>query len=56
MSVRRDRRYEEAEIRNEERNKRTAKQQLDQLDSRLGKGVGAKKERAKLLKQINKGK
>lgn len=45
---------EEAEERKAERNKRSAKQQLAVLDERLGKGVGAKKEREKLAIQSAK--
>ena len=39
---------EEAQIRQEEYSKLTPKQKLDRLDARLGPGVGAKKERARL--------
>lgn len=49
---RRDERHEDAGKRQEARNSRTAKQQMNLLDSRLGKNVGAKKERAELQKQI----
>lgn len=45
-------RQERAEEMKEARNQLTAKQQLMVLDSRLGKGVGAKKERARLLSQM----
>ena len=39
---------EEAAYRQAERGKRTAKQQLAELDRRLGKDVGAARERARL--------
>lgn len=39
---------EEAQVRQESRNKRSVTQQIDKLDKLLGNGVGAKKERAKL--------
>jgi hypothetical protein len=54
-----ERRYErckEALERAEERDKRSAKQQLEVLDRRLGKGVGAKKERERLAQQVAKAK
>lgn len=38
----------QAEARTEAHAKRTPEQQLAQLDARLGKGVGAARERAKL--------
>jgi hypothetical protein len=39
-------------LRAEERKKRTAEQQLSLLDLRLGKGRGARKERARLQKML----
>ncbi len=45
-------RQKEAAAREDARSKRTAKQQLNLLDKRLGKGVGAVKERARLAKEI----
>jgi len=47
-----DRRREAAEDRAEQRENRTAQQQLDKLDALLGEGVGAVKERARLEKQL----
>jgi len=47
-----DQRIERAEVRQGERLERSPEQQLQLLDKRLGKGVGASKERAKLLAQI----
>ena len=38
----------------DERAKRTPKQQLALLDKRLGKGKGAKKERAQLARELAK--
>ena len=44
----------DAEARQEEWARLTPQQQLAELDSRLGKGIGAKKQRAKLAKAIAK--
>lgn len=43
---------EQAKERQEARDKRTAQEQLDLLDKRLGKGVGAKRERARLAQEV----
>lgn len=47
-----ERKRREAAIRQAESDAMTPKQRLDRLDARLGKGVGAASERAKLLKQM----
>lgn len=56
MTVRGDKRVEDAKVRKETRKKRTSQQQIKVLDNKLGKGVGAKKERTRLLKLIEEGK
>ena len=43
----------EAIVRNEACAKLTPEQQLERLDNRLGKGIGAKKQRAKIQSKIN---
>ena len=48
----RQRRAEAAEGRAVERSNRTAQQQIERLDTLLGKGTGATKERARLEKQL----
>ena len=53
---RKERRVMEAEWRQDNRDKRNAARQLDALDDRLGKGKGAKKERARLKAEIAKAK
>ena len=45
-------RKEEANTRQKERKKRGPAEQLHRLDIKVGKGMGAKKERMKLMKQI----
>ena len=45
-------RQEAANARQQQRDKRTPKQQLALLDRRFGKGQGASKERARLQKEI----
>ncbi len=45
-----NRRVEEAIIRNESYGKLSTKDKIGKLDSRLGKGKGAVKQRAKLIK------
>lgn len=49
---RREKRHEEAIRRNLDWESRTADEKLRVLDSRLGEGIGAKKQRARLLAQI----
>ena len=44
---------EEAKKRQEEYDKLTPQEKIAKLDERFGKGVGATKQRAKLMKQIN---
>lgn len=46
---------ETVKLNQEARAKRSPEEQLDVLDKKLGKGIGAKKERAKLLAQIKNG-
>ena len=48
-------RRQRAEALAEARAKRTPKQQLARLDGKFGKGQGARKERARLEKQIRGG-
>lgn len=52
MSARREDRDEEAFDRLERRYERTATEQLTELDRRLGKGVGAERERARLIGEL----
>ena len=52
--VQREAHREEADARQEERNKRHPREQLRLLDERLGKDLGARKERARLEGQIEK--
>jgi hypothetical protein len=52
MKRSRQERREEALTRQEERNQRTPKQQIQHLDKILGKGQGATKERARLAKMM----
>lgn len=43
----------EAEVRNEDWASLGPKKQLAEMDRRLGKGVGAKKQRARLAEKLN---
>lgn len=45
-------RKEEASERQKERKKRGPAEQLHRLDMKVGKGIGAEKERMKLMKKI----
>lgn len=49
---RRDTKKKEAEARREEYKKMSPEQKLQKLDSKLGKGQGAKKQRERLIKQM----
>lgn len=51
MSIFKNQQRQNAAARQAKRDARTPKQQLQALDSRLGKGKGATKERARLAKQ-----
>ena len=51
----RDQRKSEAEARQEAHDKLTSQQKLAKLDKRLGKGIGAKKERARITTGGNHG-
>ncbi|WP_207842588.1 hypothetical protein [Williamsia soli] len=52
MSARREDRDDEAFERLEKRYERTPEQQLAELDRRLGRGIGAKRERARLWAEL----
>jgi len=56
VTARREARSEDAFERLAQRYERTPEQQLAELDRRLGAGVGAQRERARLAKQIGGGK
>jgi len=53
---RKEQRRKDSEQWAEERAKRSPQQQLDRLDTMFGKGNGAQRERARLLKVTEKGK
>lgn len=55
MNQRKQDRIDRAEERKAAREERTPKQQIAVLDDMLGKGLGARKERARLAKQIAEG-
>ncbi len=52
---RKEAQQETAKLRKAKRDKITPQQQIEVLDQKLGKDAGAKKERARLLKQIEEG-
>ena len=52
MSARREDRSDEAFDRDADRFERSASDQLAVLDQRLGKGIGAKRERARLWAEL----
>lgn len=47
-------RLEESKVRDAERAQRSPSEQLELLDSKLGKGLGAVKERARLSNQLSR--
>ena len=53
MKRRRIERKEEAKIRNQAWSELDFKEQLNVIDTRLGKGIGAKKQRAKIKNKID---
>ena len=53
MKRRRIERKEEAKIRNQAWSELDFKEQLNLIDTRLGKGIGAKKQRAKIKNKID---
>ena len=53
MKRRRIERKEEAKIRNQAWSELEFKEQLNVIDTRLGKGIGAKKQRAKIKNKID---
>jgi len=54
MGKSKDLKKQEAEDRQQKRDKRSPQDQISSLDSVFGKDVGAKKERARLLSIVNK--
>ena len=53
MKRRRIERKEEAKIRNQAWSELDFKEQLNEIDTRLGKGIGDKKQRAKIKNKID---
>ena len=52
LQARRNERKEDAQIRQDLRNSKSANDQIDELNLRLGWGKGARKEREKLAKLV----
>ena len=48
QKLRKNKRRKEAQIRKRQRDERSSEEQIAILDERLGKGIGAKKERERL--------